>query len=80
MAVLDDLSAFHHQHAIEGARLADVVSDAEQSDVPPQAAHALQQFAALLAVQPAEGLIQNGKSRFGAQQGATQPHPLAFAA
>jgi len=80
MAVLDDLSAFHHQYAIEGARLADVVSDAEQSDLPPQAPHALQQLAALLAIQPAEGLIQNGKSRIGAKQRATQPNPLALAA
>jgi len=80
MAVLDDLSAFNHQHAIEGARLTDVVRDAEQGDLPPQAPHALQQFAALLPVQPAEGLIQNGKPRLGAKQRASQPHPLAFAA
>ena len=78
-AVLDQAAPFDHQHALEIARLCDVVGDAEQSRVAPELPGPAEQPAALGPVEAAERLVEDDEARPGRIERPTEPDALPFA-
>src|SRR5262249_54950629 len=78
--VLDQASALEHKHPLEGARIAHVMSHADQRGVSPTFTRAREQLAPLAKAEPAKRLIQNGQTHVGASKGTSKAHTLALAA
>ena len=79
-AVFDDASGVYDQHARERQGFSDIMSNAEQGCITPVFANATHKISALLAIEAAERLVQNGKPDATFMHRASEPNALSFAA